>query len=190
MRLMGATIGEDVWFAADPPLELDCLHIGDRTIIDESVEIIPHTMDYGMAQFADIRIGKDCMVNDACLLMPATTLGDGVELLAGTVACKNEYFPPFTKYGGNFSKFICHRYPMRSTEPSIQEPTRAQPAGSIFPCLLCCGTGNFCCYACPLGCVQIGREEGSEDGVERKRLIDSSSSATLNYSAIGSDANV
>jgi len=111
LRLMGAKVGSRVWFDTIPPVELDLLEIGDNSIIDHNVLIVPHTMDYGKMQFSPIVIGTNCVVSMDCLLMPGTFLNYGVELMTGTVSSKDEGFPPYTRYQGNCAEFVSARQP-------------------------------------------------------------------------------
>jgi len=111
LRLLGAKVGTRVWFDTNPPVELDLLEIGDNSIVDNHVLIVPHVMDYGRMQFSRIVIGRNCVISMDCLLMPGTAINDGVELLPGTVSSKDEGFPPYTRYQGNCAEFVSLRQP-------------------------------------------------------------------------------
>eukprot|EP00854_Cymbomonas_tetramitiformis_P001979 gene1979-2665_t len=107
-RAMGSKIGSNVYFDAQPPVEMDILEIGNDTII-EKTHIIPHVIDYGNLQFAPVCIGAICVLQTISLLMPGVTLVENAVLAPGTVAAKEESFPSNTTWSGNFATCIKDR---------------------------------------------------------------------------------
>lgn len=93
LRLLGARIGSSVRISpaatiADPHL----LHIGDGTRIS-AASIAGSTVRGRVLAVGPVAVGRQCRVGDRCVLLPCSTLKDGVALEPLTVVTEGQVRP-------------------------------------------------------------------------------------------------
>jgi len=91
-RALGAKVGKNVYMDAVPPVETDCLEIGDyATILMSAQAQVPHSFDRGQLQFGPVKIGKYSSMGINCCAMLATEIGDYSCLGPNSLLSKNEH---------------------------------------------------------------------------------------------------
>jgi acetyltransferase-like isoleucine patch superfamily enzyme len=91
--------------------------IGTGTMVANGVAIVStnHLMDVGSPIFTQpwdttrvgVTIGKDCWIGCRSVILPGSSIGDGVVIAAGAVV--RGTIPPYTVWGGVPAKFIRDR---------------------------------------------------------------------------------
>ena len=139
LRLLGATVGEGVYYDTWPVVETDCLSLGDGCVLLQGGEtFVPHTIDRGMLQFAPIRVGASCSVGLGCCLLPMTELEDSASLGPLSLMLKGEVIPR-GKYGEGSPVLLGDRI------------APATYAGNFVP-----ADDSWCGWLC--GCCFVGSE--------------------------------
>ena len=83
LRILGAQVGERVFWDTFPPVETRALNIGDDVVVEDGAMLLGHVVDHGELQFGLIHVGKGSVVNANVNIQPHThTLGRMCLLIA------------------------------------------------------------------------------------------------------------
>merc|ERR1712194_40008 len=92
LRLLGATVGDNVFFDASPPLETSALTIEDDAVVEAGAMVLGHVVDHGVMQHGFIKIGRGSVVGSFVNVQPGANIGAGAVLGCLTLAMKFEVF--------------------------------------------------------------------------------------------------
>jgi len=94
LRVLGATVGNNVYFDTTPPIETDQLTIGNNvSILTSHQALVPHTLDRGMLQFSPITLGDDVTLGFNSCVMALATVEDGACVGPNSLISKGETVP-------------------------------------------------------------------------------------------------
>ena len=79
-RLCGATIGKDVQLDTVTLYDLECIHIGDQTIIGRDANFQPARVHAGKLAKQPIRIGSRCFIGPNSSLLGGADIPDGTNI--------------------------------------------------------------------------------------------------------------
>lgn len=105
-RLMGAKIGNNVFFNTSFIYEPHLLEVGDNSRIGENAVIVPHTSEGKNFTCKKIVIGKNVTIGQYCQILPGAIIGDNVIIGAGAIVPKDKVIESNSIYGGNPLTFI------------------------------------------------------------------------------------
>jgi len=105
-RLMGAKIGNNVFFNSSYIYEPHLLEIGDNSRVGENAIIVPHTTEGKTFTLKRVVIGKNVTIGQYCQIMPGAVIGDNVIIGAGAIIPKDKVIEANSVYGGNPLSFI------------------------------------------------------------------------------------
>ena len=89
LLLFAAKLGKDVYFQGEVT-EPYFLEVGDGTVVGDKAKIFTHIADKpGKVLFRRVRIGKNCLLGYAAIIMPGAVLKDNVILGAYSIVPKN-----------------------------------------------------------------------------------------------------
>ena len=89
LLLFAAKLGKDVYFQGEVT-EPYFLEVGDCTVVGDKAKIFTHIADKpGKVLFGRVRIGKNCLLGYASIVMPGSILEDNVILGAYSIVPKN-----------------------------------------------------------------------------------------------------
>jgi len=168
LRMLGANVGDGVYFDTVPPVETDCLDLEDNCAILEAPQsLVPHTLDRGMLQFARIRIGKNASVGiNACLNLHSH-VAEGAAVAPLSVVMKAEHVPAWS-YGQGNPLVVSARAPIEYLEPSqLKAAIEASKEG------LCSTLQRTCCCCKVVCCCCSGwNTPSTDDDGEQMKLLD------------------
>ncbi|MEF8847524.1 MAG: DapH/DapD/GlmU-related protein [Candidatus Thermoplasmatota archaeon] len=106
MRLVGAKIGKNVFFASRLNIADPCVtEIGDNTLIGGGASILAHLGENDLI-VKKVKIGKNCLVGGESYIMPGVTMEEGAILGGKSLATKNMTLKKEKMYGGVPAKEI------------------------------------------------------------------------------------
>ncbi|WP_396588553.1 acyltransferase [Bermanella sp. R86510] len=105
-RIMGAKIGNNVFFNSSFIYEPHLLEIGDNSRVGENAIIVPHTTEGKNFTCKKVKIGKNVTIGQYCQILPGAIIGDNVIIGAGAIVPKDKVIESNTIYGGNPLQFI------------------------------------------------------------------------------------
>lgn len=100
LRMLGARIGQRVFFDTHVPQELDALTVKDDVVLDHC-QLVMHAIDNGRLQFAPIHIGNRCIIGHGSHLGAMSRLEDDAVVLPGTYVVKGSVLPRTSTWVGN-----------------------------------------------------------------------------------------
>jgi len=109
LRLLGAKVGNNCFLAMGTPTEPDLVTIGDDVVADDCT-LIGHHFDGHAFRLQEITIGNGCAVGMKSVMLPGSTLREGVTFLPLSVALVGEEFPPNTTWGGSLAELVSKKH--------------------------------------------------------------------------------
>lgn len=100
LRLLGARIGNQCYIDTTGFLEWDMVEIGDRVAIGEDAVMQTHLFEDRILKASNFKIGHDCSVGSASVVLYDTTMEDASQLDALSLLMKGEVLPSNTKWQG------------------------------------------------------------------------------------------
>ena len=87
-------VGDNVYYDSYVPPITDRVHIGDDCVINMCFQsLVPHVIDRGHLQFADIHIGSRCTLGVEASVQPATRIQDDAVIGPLSLVLKGEMVP-------------------------------------------------------------------------------------------------
>jgi len=167
LRLLGAEIGDGVYFDTAPPVETDRLVIKDgATLLNAPQSLVPHTLDRGMLQFAQITLEKNASISLNTCLNLHSSVGEGAVIGASSVLMKAEKVPAYEYAEGNPSMLSKHA-------PAAFLPVETEDACCRWLCQACSGCA-LGCSAKFMSCLRCGQEDDPADASVMVPLFDDS----------------
>jgi len=145
LRMLGAEVGDGVYFDTIPPVETDRLVIKDgATLLNAPQSLVPHALDRGMLQFAKITIEKNASISLNTCLNLHSHVGEGGTVGASSVLMKAERVPAHAYAEGNPSIVSGEEAPSSFVPQEVADGCCGSYCGSCskFASCLCCA---MCC---------------------------------------------
>jgi non-ribosomal peptide synthetase-like protein len=101
LRLMGTRIGRRVYIDTTGFLEWDLVEVGDRSALNEDCIMQTHLFEDRVLKASRLRIGADCVVGAASVVLYDAQLEDGARLDALSLVMKGERLPAGTAWLGS-----------------------------------------------------------------------------------------
>ncbi|HYS71667.1 MAG TPA: hypothetical protein VEM95_04515, partial [Thermoplasmata archaeon] len=100
LRLLGAKIGRGAYIETTGFLEWDLVEVGDRSVLMEDAVVQTHLFQDRVLKASRLRIGNDCSIGDAAVVLYDSHLEDGSRLDALSLVMKGETLPAGTAWAG------------------------------------------------------------------------------------------
>jgi non-ribosomal peptide synthetase-like protein len=100
LRLLGAKIGKACYIDTTGFLEWDLVEIGNRTIIADAAIMQTHLFEDRILKASRLRIGSDCTVGTASVVLYDSIMEDGSKLDSLSLLMKGETLPAGTEWEG------------------------------------------------------------------------------------------
>src|SRR5205823_11028955 len=100
LRLLGAKIGRGAFIETTGFLEWDLVEIGDRSVLMQDAVVQTHLFEDRVLKASRLRIGNDCSVGDASVILYDSDLQDGSRVDALSLVMKGETIPAWTAWAG------------------------------------------------------------------------------------------
>jgi non-ribosomal peptide synthetase-like protein len=97
-RALGAKIGKDVDLHSPPPVT-GLLKLGRGCAVEPDVDLSGHWVDGDVVRIGKIRIGAGARIGERSTLLPASRIGKGAEVAAGSTV--TGAVPPGERWGGS-----------------------------------------------------------------------------------------
>ena len=101
LRLLGARIGRRVYIDTTGFLEWDLVELGDRAALNEDCIMQTHLFEDRVLKASKLRIGADCAVGAASVVLYDAEMEDGARLDALSLIMKGETLPANTAWLGS-----------------------------------------------------------------------------------------
>jgi non-ribosomal peptide synthetase-like protein len=101
LRLLGARIGRRVYIDTTGFLEWDLVELGDRAALNEDCIMQTHLFEDRVLKASKLRIGADCVVGVASVVLYDAQMEDGARLDALSLVMKGETLPAGTAWLGS-----------------------------------------------------------------------------------------
>ena len=100
LRLLGAKIGRGTYIETTGFLEWDLVEIGDRSVLMEDAVVQTHLFEDRVLKASSLRIGRDCSIGDASVILYDSVLEDGSRIDALSLVMKGETLPAGSAWAG------------------------------------------------------------------------------------------
>jgi non-ribosomal peptide synthetase-like protein len=100
LRLMGTTVGRDIWCDTLTITEFDMVTIGDGCAINRRACIETHLFHDRLMRIGPIRLGAGSSVGPSTAVLPDTVLGEGCCIGGRSVVLRGEEFSAGTRWHG------------------------------------------------------------------------------------------
>jgi non-ribosomal peptide synthetase-like protein len=126
LRLMGARIGRRVYIDTTGFLEWDLVELGDRAALNEDCIMQTHLFEDRVLKASKLRIGADCVVGAASVVLYDAEMQDGARLDALSLVMKGETLPAGTAWLGSPASSKAEPSPARRQHTALRnaEPER------------------------------------------------------------------
>jgi len=113
LRLLGARIGRRAYIDTTGFLEWDLVEVGDRAALNEDCILQTHLFEDRVLKASRLRVGADCVVGAASVVLYDAELEDGARLDALSLVMKGETLPAGTAWLGSPASWKADALPGR-----------------------------------------------------------------------------
>ncbi|MDQ6774755.1 MAG: amino acid adenylation domain-containing protein [Actinomycetota bacterium] len=100
MRMMGATVGRNVWLEALTVTEFDLAELGDGCVVNRNAVIETHLFHDRLMRIGPAKLGPGATLGPAAAMLPDTTIGAQCSVGARSVVMRGEQLPAHTRWHG------------------------------------------------------------------------------------------
>ncbi|SHE87734.1 non-ribosomal peptide synthetase terminal domain of unknown function [Seinonella peptonophila] len=100
-RLMGAKIGRDVYIGTEEIQSFDLIHIGDKTSIGLSAQLLGYTIRDGNLILGTIDIGSEVYIGSNAVISPNVSIGERAQLGEQSMLSEQSYLPDNERWIGS-----------------------------------------------------------------------------------------
>jgi non-ribosomal peptide synthetase-like protein len=100
LRVMGATVGRDVWFEALTVTEFDVAELGDGCAVNRNGVVETHLFHDRLMRIGPAKLGAGATLGPAAAMLPDTTIGADCSVGARSVVMRGERLPAQTRWHG------------------------------------------------------------------------------------------
>lgn len=106
MRLYGFKVGKNVWIGKRTWIDCALVEIGDNSVIGYNTIIGGHSNEGGKIIISPTSIGKNCRIDEYCIIAPGVKMGDNNILEAVSGIIKEGEIPPNGVWAGQPAKLL------------------------------------------------------------------------------------
>ena len=100
MRMMGATVGRDVWLEALTVTEFDVAELGEGCAVNRNGVVETHLFHDRLMRIGPATLGQGATIGPAAAMLPDTTIGAHCSVGARSVVMRGEELPARTRWHG------------------------------------------------------------------------------------------
>ena len=100
LRMMGATVGRDVWFEALTVTEFDIAELGDGCVVNRNGVVETHLFHDRLMRIGPAKLGPGATLGPAAAMLPDTTIGAHCSVGGRSVVMRGEELPAQTRWHG------------------------------------------------------------------------------------------
>ena len=126
LRLMGTTVGRDIWCDTLTITEFDMVTIGDGCAINRRACIETHLFHDRLMRIGPIRLGAGSSVGPSTAVLPDTVLGEGCCIGGRSVVLRGEEFSAGTRWHGAPVTAMTPGRPRVACAPGTRRTSRTQ----------------------------------------------------------------
>jgi non-ribosomal peptide synthetase-like protein len=100
LRMMGVTVGREVWCETLNVTEFDTVTIGDGAVINRHAVVETHLFQDRLLRIGPARLGAGATLGPATAILPDTVIGAHCRISGRSVVMRGEQLPPATRWHG------------------------------------------------------------------------------------------
>ncbi len=100
LRMMGATVGRDVWIEALTVTEFDVAELGEGCAVNRNAVVETHLFHDRLMRIGPAKLGPGATLGPAAAMLPDTTIGAQCSVEARSVVMRGEELPAQTRWHG------------------------------------------------------------------------------------------
>ena len=120
LRLLGARIGRGVYIDTTGFLEWDLVELGDRAALNEDCILQTHLFEDRVLKASKLRVGADCVVGAASVVLYDSEMEDGARLDALSLVMKGERLPAGTAWLGSPASWKAEALPRHPQDTALR----------------------------------------------------------------------